>query len=205
MSLSHVELDSPHDLIVTASTETSISVSWTKAKGPIDHYRVTFVPASGMASEITVPKENSELTLSDLEPGTEYTISVIAERGRQQSQEKTVDAFTGFRPITQLHFSHVTSSSVNITWSDPSPPADKLILNYSPRDKEETKQVMLDPTKRHASLTGLQPSTEYIVSLVAVHGPISSEPIIGSITTGNNRLIGSITTGNKRKVLSITD
>lgn len=90
-----IELDSPGDLIVTASTETSISVSWTKAKGPIDHYRVIFIPASGMASEVTVSKDKSELMLSDLEPGTEYTISVIAERGRQQSLEKTVDAFTG--------------------------------------------------------------------------------------------------------------
>lgn len=94
-SSSALELDSPRDLIVTASTETSISVSWTKAKGPIDHYRVIFMPSSGMASEVTVPKEKSELTLLDLEPGTEYTISVIAERGRQQSLEKTVDAFTG--------------------------------------------------------------------------------------------------------------
>uniref|UniRef100_A0A8D0HC42 Janusin n=1 Tax=Sphenodon punctatus TaxID=8508 RepID=A0A8D0HC42_SPHPU len=179
------ELDSPRDLTVTASTETSISLVWTKAKGPIDHYRVTFIPASGMASEVTVPKDKSELTLSDLVPGTEYTISVIAERGRQQSHETTVDAFTGFRPITQLHFSHMTSSSVNITWSDPSPPADRLILNYNPRDKEEElKKVTLDPTKRHATLSGLQPSTEYTVSLVAVHGLISSEPIMGSITTG---------------------
>ncbi|XP_026559248.1 tenascin-R [Pseudonaja textilis] len=178
------ELDSPHDLIVTASTETSISVSWTKVKGPIDHYRVIFMQASGMASEVTVSKDKSELTLTDLEPGTEYTISVIAERGRQQSLESTVDAFTGFRPITQLHFSRVTSSSVNITWNDPSPPADRLILTYSPKDKEETKEVMLDPTKRHAALSGLQPSTEYIMSLVAIHGLVSSEPIVGSVTTG---------------------
>lgn len=89
------ELDSPRDLMVTASTETSISLSWTKAMGPIDHYRVTFTPASGMASEVTVSRDESQLTLSELEPGTEYTISIIAERGRQQSLEATVDAFTG--------------------------------------------------------------------------------------------------------------
>ncbi|XP_013928507.1 PREDICTED: tenascin-R-like, partial [Thamnophis sirtalis] len=192
------ELDSPHDLIVTASTETSISVSWTKVKGPIDHYRVIFMQASGMASEVTVSKDKSALTLTDLEPGTEYTISVIAERGRQQSLESTVDAFTGFRPITQLHFSHVTSSSVNITWNDPSPPADRLILTYSPKDKKDTKEVMLDPTKRHAALSGLQPSTEYIMSLVAVHGLVSSEPIVGSVTTGidppKNLTIVNVTT-----------
>lgn len=92
---SPTELDSPRDLLVTASTETSISLAWTKATGPIDHYRVTFTPASGMASEVTVSRDESQLTLSDLEPGTEYTISIIAERGRQQSLEATVDAFTG--------------------------------------------------------------------------------------------------------------
>lgn len=93
--------------------------------------------------------------------------------------------FAGFRPISHLHFSHVTSSSVNITWSDPSPPADRLILNYSPRDEEEEMmEVLLDATKRHAVLMGLQPATEYIVNLVAVHGTVTSEPIVGSITTG---------------------
>ncbi|NXY77042.1 TENR protein, partial [Glareola pratincola] len=178
------ELDSPRDLLVTASTETSISLTWTKALGPIDHYRVTFTPASGMASEVTVPWDKSQLTLSELEPGTEYTISIIAERGRQQSLEATVDAFTGVRPITQLHFSQLTSSSVNVTWSDPSPPADRLILTYSPRDEEEAQQLTLDGTRRHASLTNLQPSTEYLVSLVAMHGTVSSEPVVGSIKTG---------------------
>lgn len=92
---SPTELDSPQDLLVTASTETSISLAWTKATGPIDHYRITFTPASGMASEVTVPQDLSQFTLSELEPGTEYTISIIAERGRQQSLEATVDAFTG--------------------------------------------------------------------------------------------------------------
>ncbi|XP_038614327.1 tenascin-R isoform X1 [Tachyglossus aculeatus] len=180
------ELDSPRGLMVTASSETSISLIWTKADGPIDHYRITFTPASGMSSEITVPKDRTAYTLTELEPGTEYIISVTAERGRQQSLESTVDAFTGFRPITHLHFSHVTSSSVNITWSDPSPPADRLILNYNPRDQEEEAalEVSLDATKRHATLTGLRPATEYIVNLVAVHGAVTSEPIVGSITTG---------------------
>ncbi|XP_031514252.1 tenascin-R isoform X2 [Papio anubis] len=179
------ELDSPRDLMVTASSETSISLIWTKASGPIDHYRITFTPSSGIASEVTVPKDRTSYTLTDLEPGAEYIISITAERGRQQSLESTVDAFTGFRPISHLHFSHVTSSSVNITWSDPSPPADRLILNYSPRDEEEEMtEVSLDATKRHAVLMGLQPATEYIVNLVAVHGTVTSEPIVGSITTG---------------------
>ncbi|XP_029474698.1 tenascin-R [Rhinatrema bivittatum] len=178
------ELDSPRNLMVTASTDTSISLLWTKVKGPIDHYRVSFTPASGMASEVTVSKDMSTFNLSNLEPGTEYTISVIAERGRQQSSETTVDAFTGFRPVTQLHFSHVTSSSVNVSWSEPSPPVDLFILNYNARDHGETLQVTLDASRRHTTLSGLQSSTEYIVTLVAVHGMVTSEPVVASITTG---------------------
>ncbi|XP_030062602.1 tenascin-R [Microcaecilia unicolor] len=178
------ELDSPRDLMVTASTDTSISLLWTKAKGPIDHYRISFTPASGMASEVTVPKEMSTFNLSNLEPGTEYTISVVAERGRQQSSETTVDAFTGFRPITQLHFSQITSSSVNVSWSDPSPPVDLFILNYNPRDHGETLQVTLNALTRHTTLSGLESSTEYIMTLVAMHGMVTSEPVVGSITTG---------------------
>lgn len=73
---------------------------------------------------------------------------------------------------------------MNITWSDPSPPADHLVLTYSPRDEEAAQRLVLDGTLKHASLTGLRPSTEYLVSLVAVHGAVSSEPVVGSITTG---------------------
>lgn len=83
--------------MVTASSETSISLIWTKASGPIDHYRITFTPSSGISSEVTVPKDRTSYTLTDLEPGAEYIISITAERGRQQSLESTVDAFTGTR------------------------------------------------------------------------------------------------------------
>ena len=45
--------------------------------------------------QLTVPKDVTSTTLTDLEPGTEYTITVAARRGRQQSNAATIDAFTG--------------------------------------------------------------------------------------------------------------
>lgn len=45
--------------------------------------------------QLTVPKDVTTTTLTDLEPGTEYTITVAARRGRQQSTAATIDAFTG--------------------------------------------------------------------------------------------------------------
>lgn len=45
--------------------------------------------------QLTVPKDITTTTLAELDPGTEYTITVAARRGRQQSNVATIDAFTG--------------------------------------------------------------------------------------------------------------
>ncbi|XP_078248524.1 tenascin-R isoform X5 [Pogona vitticeps] len=182
------EIDAPKNLRVLSRTFDRLEFEWDNSEAEVENFKVVYSTLAGeQYHEVLVPRTpgaTTKTTLTDLVPGTEYGVGISAVKDGKESVPATMNARTGFRPITQLHFSHVTSSSVNITWSDPSPPADKLILNYTPKDKEETKQVMLDPTKRHASLSGLQPSTEYIVSLVAAHGPVSSDPIIGSITTG---------------------
>ncbi|XP_067323757.1 tenascin-R isoform X2 [Anolis sagrei] len=196
------EIDAPKNLHVLSRMSDRLELEWDNSEAEVKTFKVVYSTLAGeQYHEVLVPRSpgvTTRVTLTDLIPGTEYGVGISAVMDGKQSVPATMNARTGFRPITQLHFSHVTSSSVNITWSDPSPPADKLILNYSPRDKEETKQVMLDPTKRHAALTGLQPSTEYMVSLVAVHGPVSSEPIIGSIVTGidppRNLTIENVTT-----------
>ncbi|XP_075038280.1 tenascin-R isoform X2 [Mixophyes fleayi] len=178
------DLDSPSDLMVTGSTDKIISLSWTRAQGPIDHYRVSFTPSSGMASEITVPPEISQYDLTELDPGTEYTITIIAERGRQQSREITVDAFTGFRPITQLYFSGITAYSVNVSWTDPSPPADRFILSYTPIGGDEPIELFLDASMRQTCLSDLLPSTEYLVTLLPVHGTLRVDLVEGTVTTG---------------------
>lgn len=178
------ELDNPSDLMVTASTDKTISLVWTKAQGPIDHYRISFTPSSGMASEITVPPEITQYDLTDLDAGTEYTITIIAERGRQQSRETTVDAFTGFRPITQLYFSGITAYSVNVSWTDPSPPADRFILSYTPIGGDEPIELSLDASVRQTRLIDLLPSTEYLVTLLPIHGILRAELVEGTVTTG---------------------
>ncbi|XP_051726646.1 tenascin-R [Ctenopharyngodon idella] len=177
-------LDVPLDLTVTASTDNTITLLWGTVQGPIDHYRVTYTSSTGVTTELTVPKDVTTTTLTGLEPGTEYTITVAAQRGRQQSTAATIDAFTGFRPITQLFFSEVTSDSLTVAWSAPAPPADAFILNYSAQDSNDDSEIALDGSKTRITLTGLLPSRRYTVTLVTMHGNVTSKPVIGSVTTG---------------------
>ncbi|KAF3858262.1 hypothetical protein F7725_011463 [Dissostichus mawsoni] len=177
-------LDVPMDLTVTASTDNTITLVWGLVQGPIDHYKVTFTSSSGASTELTVPKDVTTTTLTDLEPGTEYTITVAARRGRQQSTAATIDAFTGIRPVTHLYLSEVTSDSVLVAWSSPAPPADLFILSYSSADGTDTSKVTLDGSKMRSLVQGLLPSTQYTVSLITIQGDITSEPITASLTTG---------------------
>uniref|UniRef100_A0A9J8CPY9 Tenascin R (restrictin, janusin) n=2 Tax=Cyprinus carpio TaxID=7962 RepID=A0A9J8CPY9_CYPCA len=177
-------LDVPLDLTVTASTDNTITLLWGTVQGPIDHYRVTYTSSTGVTTELTVPKDVTTTTLTGLEPGTEYTITVAAQRGRQKSTAATIDAFTGFRPITQLFFSDVTSDSLTVAWSAPAPPADAFILNYNAQDSTDDSEIALDGSKTRITLTGLLPSRRYTVTLVTMHGNVTSKPVIGSVTTG---------------------
>uniref|UniRef100_A0A3Q2TUE4 Tenascin R (restrictin, janusin) n=1 Tax=Fundulus heteroclitus TaxID=8078 RepID=A0A3Q2TUE4_FUNHE len=177
-------LDVPMDLTVTASTDDSITLVWGVVQGPIDHYRVTYTSSSGITTELTVPKDITTTTLTDLEPGTEYTITVAARRGRQQSTAATIDAFTGIRPVTHLYLSEGTSDSVLVAWSAPAPPATLFILSYSSADGTDTSKVTLDGSKTRSLVQGLLPSTHYTFSLITIQGDVTSEPITASLMTG---------------------
>ncbi|XP_053186696.1 tenascin-R [Scomber japonicus] len=178
------DLDVPMDLTVTASTDNTITLVWGVVQGPIDHYKVTYTSSSGVTTELTVPKDVTSTTLTDLEPGTEYTITVAARRGRQQSTAATIDAFTGIRPVTHLYLSEMTSDSVLVAWSAPAPPADLFILSYSSADGTDTSKVTLDGSKTRSLVQGLLPSTHYTISLITIQGDVTSEPITASLTTG---------------------
>ncbi|XP_032421702.1 tenascin-R isoform X2 [Xiphophorus hellerii] len=176
-------LDVPMDLTVTASTDNSITLVWGVVQGPIDHYRVTYTSSSGITTELTVPKDITTTTLTDLDPGTEYTITVAARRGRQQSTAATIDAFTGIRPVTHLYLSEGTSDSVLVAWSAPAPPADLFILSYSSADGTDTSKVTLDGSKMRSLVQGLLPSTHYTFSLITIQGDVTSEPLTASLRT----------------------
>uniref|UniRef100_A0A7N6BFW2 Tenascin R (restrictin, janusin) n=1 Tax=Anabas testudineus TaxID=64144 RepID=A0A7N6BFW2_ANATE len=177
-------LDLPMDLTVTASTDNTITLVWGVVQGPIDHYKVTYTSSSGITNELTVPKDVTTTTLTDLEPGTEYTITVAARRGRQESTAATIDAFTGIRPVTHLYLSEVTSDAVSVAWNAPAPPADLFILSYSSADGTDTSKVTLDGSKTRSLVQGLLPSTQYTISLITIQGDVTSEPITASLTTG---------------------
>ncbi|XP_053739847.1 tenascin-R isoform X5 [Synchiropus splendidus] len=175
-------LDVPMDLTVTASTDNSITLAWGLVQGPIDHYKITYTSSSGVTTEETVPKDTTSITLSDLEPGTEYTITVAARRGRQQSTAATIDAFTGMDPPKEMAVSAVTEDLVTISWIKPLAPFEYYKLSYqSARGRVDS--MVIDSDITNYTLSSLFPATEYEISLCAVRGSQESKTVRTSVFT----------------------
>ncbi|XP_054608848.1 tenascin-R isoform X6 [Dunckerocampus dactyliophorus] len=175
-------LDVPMDLTVMASTDNTITLVWGMVQGPIDFYKVTFTSSSGVSTELTVPKDETTTTLTDLEPGTEYTITVAARRGRQQSNVATIDAFTGMDPPKQMTVSAVAEDTVTISWIKPLAPFEYYKLSYqSARGRVDS--VVIDSDVTNYTLSSLFPATEYEISLNAVRGSQESKMVTASVFT----------------------
>ncbi|XP_061776415.1 tenascin-R isoform X2 [Nerophis ophidion] len=175
-------LDVPMDLTVTASTDNTITLVWGMVQGPIDFYKVTFTSSSGLSTEVTVPKNEITTTLTDLEPGTEYTITVAARRGRQQSNVATIDAFTGMDPPKQMTVSAVAEDTMTVSWIKPLAPFEYYKLSYqSARGRVDS--VVIDSDVTNYTLSSLFPATEYEISLNAVRGSQESKMVTASVFT----------------------
>ncbi|XP_047198093.1 tenascin-R isoform X3 [Hippoglossus stenolepis] len=175
-------LDVPMDLTVTASTDNTITLVWGVVQGPIDHYKVTFTSSSGVTTELTVPKDVTTTTLTDLEPGTEYTITVAARRGRQQSTAATIDAFTGLDPPKEVTVSEVTEDVLTISWIKPLASFEYYKLSYQSA-KGRVDSLVIDSDVTNYTLSSLFPATEYEISLNAVRGSQESKVVSTSVFT----------------------
>ncbi|XP_062446654.1 tenascin isoform X1 [Rhea pennata] len=96
------DLDNPKDLEVSDPTETTLLLRWRRPVAKFDRYRLIYVSPSGRKNEVEVPVDSTSFILRGLEAGTEYTISLVAEKGRHKSKPTTVKGLTAPRSLTLM-------------------------------------------------------------------------------------------------------
>ncbi|XP_044848910.1 tenascin isoform X2 [Mauremys mutica] len=88
------DLDNPKDLAVSDNTETTLSLRWRRPLAKFDRYRLTYMIPSGRKNEIEIPADSTSYILRELDAGTEYTITLVAEKGRHKSKPAMVKEST---------------------------------------------------------------------------------------------------------------
>ncbi|XP_061332945.1 tenascin isoform X4 [Pezoporus flaviventris] len=192
------DLDNPKDLEVSDPTETTLSLRWRRPVAKFDHYRLISVNPSGKKSEVEIPVDSTSFILRGLDAGTEYTISLVAEKGRHKSKPTTVKGSTVVGSPKGISFSDITENSATVSWTPPRTRVESYRISYVPVTGGTPNVVTVDGSKTRTKLVKLVPGVDYNVSIISVKGFEESEPISGILKTALDSPSGLI-------VVNITD
>ncbi|XP_054139991.1 tenascin [Melozone crissalis] len=189
------DLDNPKDLEVSEPTETTLSLRWRRPVAKFDHYRLVYTSPSGKKSEVEIPVDSSSFLLRGLEPGTEYTISLLAEKGRHKSKPTTVKGSTEEEPeLGELSVSQPGWDGFQLTWTAADGAFESFVLQVQEAGSpEESRNVTVPGTLSSVNVTGLKASTPYTITLQGLARGHRSKPISLETTTGEQPGVAELT------------
>nr|XP_021143095.1 tenascin isoform X3 [Columba livia] len=189
------DLDNPKDLEVSDPTETTLSLRWRRPVAKFDRYRLTYVSPSGRKNEAEIPVDSTSFILRGLEPGTEYTISLVAEKGRHKSKPTTVKGSTEEEPeLGQFSVSETGWDGFQLTWTAADGAYENFIIQVQESDNpEEIRNITVPGSLRVVNVTGLKANTPYNVTLYGVTQGYRTKPLSVETMTGAHPEVGELT------------
>nr|XP_030142421.3 tenascin isoform X2 [Taeniopygia guttata] len=173
------DLDNPKDLEVSEPTETTLSLRWRRPVAKFDHYRLVSTSPSGKKSEVEIPVDSTSFLLRGLEPGTEYTISLLAEKGRHKSKPTTVKGSTEAEPeVDNLLVSDATPDGFRLSWTADDGVFNSFVLKIrDTKRKSDPLELIVPGHERTQDITGLKEGTEYEIELYGIGSGQRSQPV----------------------------
>ncbi|XP_074857306.1 fibronectin isoform X20 [Carettochelys insculpta] len=182
--------DVPRDLEVTATSPTSLVISWDAPAVTVRYYRITYGETGGNSpvQEFTVPGTMSTATINDIKPGTDYTITMYAVTGRgdspASSKPVTITYKTEIDTPSQLQVTDVQDNSISVKWLPSTSPVTGYRVTSVPKDGHgPTKTKIVPADQTHTTIEGLQPTVEYVVSVYAQNQNGESLPLVETAIT----------------------
>ncbi|XP_036965183.1 fibronectin 1a [Acanthopagrus latus] len=190
-------IDHPKDLTFSDIDSTSLRITWDSPEGIVSSYRVLYSSSEeGERELIPAPRGDAESTvIYGLQPGTEYTVKVIALHDGTSSTPLVGTQATAISPPTNVQFSQVTPTSFIMRWTGPGQDNRltglKGLTGYrvvvNPKNKSgPTKEMNLAPDATQAHISGLMVATTYEVKVYALKNSLTSRAVQAEVTTLEN-------------------
>ncbi|XP_054704375.1 tenascin isoform X1 [Grus americana] len=189
------DLDNPKDLEVSDPTETTLSLRWRRPVAKFDRYRLIYVGPSGKKNEVEIPIDSTSFILRGLEAGKEYTISLVAEKGRHKSKPTTVKGSTEEEPeLGKLSVSETGWDGFQLTWTAADGAYENFIIQVQESDSpEETRNITVPGRLHFVNVTGLKANTRYNITLRGVIQGYRTKPLSVETMTGIHPEVGELT------------
>ncbi|KAM5327818.1 fibronectin isoform 2-T2 [Glossophaga mutica] len=171
----------PRRARVTDATETTITISWRTKTETITGFHVEAVPGNGQTPvQRTISPDVRSYTITGLQPGTDYKIYLYTLNDNARSSPVIIDASTAIDAPSNLRFLATTPNSLLLSWQPPRAKITGYIIKYE-KPGSPPREVVPRPRPgvTEASITGLEPGTEYTIQVIALKNNQKSEPLIG--------------------------
>ncbi|XP_049991384.1 tenascin-N isoform X5 [Alexandromys fortis] len=172
----------PQGLQLLKSTENSLLVSW-EPSSEVDHYLLSYYPLGKEqdTKQVQVPKEQHTYDIMGLLPGTKYIVTLRNVKKDISSSPQHLLATTDLAVVGTAWVNEETETSLDVEWENPLTEVDYYKLRYGPLTGQEVAEVTVpksrDPKSRY-DITGLQPGTEYKITVVPMRGGLEGKPIL---------------------------
>ncbi|XP_061578753.1 receptor-type tyrosine-protein phosphatase beta-like [Cololabis saira] len=149
-----------------STNTTSISLNWASPTGQVFMYKVVWDEAGGSQPLSVFTNKNSSV-LSNLIPGTSYTITITAVAGDNQTEGEpcTVNDATEPAVVGNLTVDSVTTSSVVLKWTKKAGKADSYKIQWN---SEESSHTTITTNTTHHTIEQLVPGVLYNITVTAV-------------------------------------
>ncbi|TRZ13503.1 hypothetical protein HGM15179_013603 [Zosterops borbonicus] len=163
----------PSNLEILEQGVDHLRIRWRAASGPITGYRVQYVPLTGLGQPIMAerqevsmgPRETSTV-LRGLHAGTEYLVTVTTQYPNSIGESVSGQARTQSRAGSTMDFRVVETGPtfLRLAWRPGSERPQGYTLIYAVQG-EAQREKSLTASAQSATLSNLQPDTEYVVML----------------------------------------
>uniref|UniRef100_A0A2K6DI85 Tenascin n=1 Tax=Macaca nemestrina TaxID=9545 RepID=A0A2K6DI85_MACNE len=192
------ELDTPKDLRVSETAETSLTLFWKTPLAKFDRYRLNYSLPTGQWVGVQLPRNTTSYVLRGLEPGQEYNVLLTAEKGRHKSKPARVKASTAKEPeIGNLNVSDITPESFSLSWTATDGIFETFTIEIIDSNRLlEIVEYNISGAERTAHISGLPPSTDFIVYLSGLAPSFRTKTISATATTEPELQLGTLILSN---------
>ncbi|XP_041642541.1 tenascin isoform X3 [Cheilinus undulatus] len=179
-------LPEPEGLKFKSVRETSVEVQWDPLDISFDGWNLIFRNTKEEDGEILNSLGRPETTFeqSGLGPGQEYEVKLQVVKNNKLGKPASKNVITRIDAPSQVNVRDVTDTTALVTWFQPVAEVDGVSVAYGPSSNPADRNIVeLSSTDTQYHLGGLNPDTQYEVSLTARRGERTSTPVYESFLT----------------------